>query len=123
MDMLLKQLKNNSCALDSILQPVRGKWKAEIVHILKNGPLRLSEINRDLPDAIERVLKRQLRTLEKDGIVVRKTYDGVSPKVEYSLTEQGEWLYCLLCSINQAAEDYLQKNQKSSRAQNKQELA
>lgn len=98
------------CPLDSALDPVRGKWKAEIVYSLHGRPMRVSEIEHDLPGAIHRVLTRQLRGLEKDGIVQRKTYREISPKVEYSLTEQGRSLYSLLRAINQAAEDYMQKS-------------
>lgn len=97
------------CQHDLALDPIRGKWKAEIVYCLSDGPVRLGDVERDLPDAIPRVLKRQLRELEKDGIVQRKNYDEVPPRVEYSLTEQGKSLFGLVCAINRAAEEYLQK--------------
>ena len=104
-------MKKN-CPLDVILFPIRGKWKAEIIDSLKDGPRRLSEIEHDLPDAIHRVVTRQLRSLEKDGIVQREIYRELPPRVEYSLTEQGKFLCSLLYTINQAAEEFLQKSKK-----------
>lgn len=108
-------MKKN-CQLDVILFPIRGKWKAEIIDSLKDGPRRLSEIERDLPDAIHRVVTRQLRGLEKDEIVQRKIYSELPPRVEYSLTEQGKFLCCLLYTINQAAEEYVQKTKRAKRS-------
>lgn len=98
------------CEHSEALRPLQGKWKGEIVYCLKDGPVRLGDIERRLPDAIPRVLKRQLRELENDGIVRRKTISEIPPKVEYSLTVQGQWLYSLVCTINEAAEEYIRKS-------------
>jgi DNA-binding HxlR family transcriptional regulator len=66
-----------------------GKWKIEILSNLKDGKLRMSELEHCIPEANPRVLVRQLRCLEKDGIVERKIYAEIPQKVEYSLTEYG----------------------------------
>lgn len=87
-----------------------GKWKAEIVFNLKEGPLRLSEIEQRIPGANPRVLKRQLRSLEADRIVQRITYAEVPPKVEYSLTGHGKALFPLLEAVNKTINDYLENN-------------
>ena len=97
------------CQHDALLEPVRGKWKAELVYLLRAKPRRLSELEDSLPGSIPRVLKRQLRNLEEDGIVQRTSHGEMPPRVEYSLTEQGQSLHSLLCAINTAAEEYLSK--------------
>nr|WP_304456048.1 winged helix-turn-helix transcriptional regulator [Amycolatopsis sp. M39] len=68
-----------------------GAWKPSILHALaKHGVLRFGELSRLLPDLTDRVLTRQLRELEADGLLRRVVYPQVPPKVEYSLTEWGE---------------------------------
>jgi len=83
-----------------LLKHVSGKWKVEILFNLKDGELRMSELEHRIPEANPRVLTRQLRRLEKDGIVERKIYAEVPPKVEYSLTEYGEAMMKLLKMVN-----------------------
>lgn len=80
---------------------VSGKWKMEILLNLKDGELRMSELEHRIPGANPRVLARQLRGLEKDGIVDRKIYAEVPPKVEYSLTEYGKDMMKLLKMVNE----------------------
>jgi DNA-binding HxlR family transcriptional regulator len=86
---------------------VSGKWKMEILLNLKDGELRMSELEHRIPKANPRVLTRQLRCLEKDGIVGRRIYTEVPPKVEYSLTEYGKDMMNLFNMINQFTQKYL----------------
>nr|WP_304504585.1 helix-turn-helix domain-containing protein [Amycolatopsis sp. FU40] len=68
-----------------------GAWKPSILHALaEHGVLRFGELSRLLSDLTDRVLTRQLRELESDGLLRRVVYPQVPPKVEYSLTELGE---------------------------------
>lgn len=73
-----------------------GKWKIEILISLKDGKLRMNELEHCIREANPRVLVRQLRCLEKDGIVERKIYAEIPQKVEYSLTEYGNDIIKLL---------------------------
>lgn len=86
---------------------VSGKWKMEILFSLKDGELRMSELEHRIPKANPRVLTRQLRCLEKDGIVDRKIYAEIPPKVEYSLTEYGKDVVNLLKKVNQFTQEHL----------------
>jgi DNA-binding HxlR family transcriptional regulator len=70
-----------------------GKWKGVILHhLMTSGVLRFNEIQRLKPNFSPRVLTAQLRELEQDGVIERKVYPVVPPKVEYSLSKAGESL-------------------------------
>ena len=79
----------NTPNLHMILHIIGGKWKAKIVCNLMRGRKRFGELRRLIPGITQRVLTLELRQLEKDGIVVRRMYPTIPPKVEYSLTDRG----------------------------------
>lgn len=82
-----------NCEKELTLSLISGKWKIVIIyHLEKEGTLRFSEIKRLLPKITHKVLTTQIRELEEDGIVHRKVFPEVPPKVEYSLTGLGESL-------------------------------
>jgi len=84
-----KPARSYQCPVEAAFDFIGGKWKALIVwHIGKHGR-RYSEIKQKLPKISPRILSRQLRNLENDGIIVRKQYDGIPPRVEYTLTDAG----------------------------------
>ncbi len=73
------------------LRILEGRWKMVIIfHLFDRGVLRFSELERAIPGVSQKVLISQLRELETDGIVARKVYPQVPPKVEYRLTAWGE---------------------------------
>ncbi|NSC19949.1 helix-turn-helix transcriptional regulator [Streptomyces albus subsp. chlorinus] len=80
------------CALEAATSVFGGKWKLSVVKYLLDGPMRFGELRRALPGVTQRMLTRQLRELEADGIVLRTVYAQVPPKVEYSLTRTGRTL-------------------------------
>ncbi len=83
--------------MDATLGVIGGKWKPLIIYELKEGTLRFSQIlERVQPKITQRMLTKQLRQLEEDGIITRKVYQQVPPKVEYSLTETGKSLMPIL---------------------------
>lgn len=82
--------------VEASVNVIGGKWKLLIVLVLRDGKLRYSEILHKLPAISEKMLVKQLRELENDGILTRKVYAVVPPKVEYSLTEAGEKLIVVL---------------------------
>lgn len=78
------------CAAEITVAVIGGAWKPSILTLLHtHGVLRFGELGRHLDNPTARVLTRQLRELEEDGLVLRTVYAEVPPKVEYSLTEQG----------------------------------
>jgi DNA-binding HxlR family transcriptional regulator len=81
------------CPVEATLAVIGGKWKAVLIfHMMHACTHRFAELRRKTHGISERVLSRQLRELEADGIVSREVFPEVPPRVEYSLTEYGESL-------------------------------
>jgi DNA-binding HxlR family transcriptional regulator len=88
-----------NCPIVRSLNVIGGKWKPMILHMLSSGTLRFGELKKNIPPISQKVLTQQLRELEIDGIVKRKTYSEIPPKVEYFLTEKGSTLAPVLESL------------------------
>ncbi len=84
------------CYIEFTLKIIGGKWKTLILWNLRDGTKRFGELKKLMPGCTQRMLIRQLRELESDGIVKRVVYAQVPPKVDYSLTERGETLRPIL---------------------------
>ncbi|MDJ0622486.1 MAG: helix-turn-helix domain-containing protein [Desulfocapsaceae bacterium] len=85
------------CFFELTLQVMGGKWKPIIIYQLAiEGIMRFGELRRSVNGITERMLTRQLRELEKDGLIHRKVYHQVPPKVEYSLLPLGAKLIPIL---------------------------
>ncbi|KKR86982.1 MAG: Transcriptional regulator [Candidatus Curtissbacteria bacterium GW2011_GWA1_41_11] len=80
------------CALDVTMGFIGGKWKTVVLWYLRNEHQRFSELKKHIPEITEKMLSLQLKELVKDGIVGRKVYAEVPPRVEYFLTEEGRTL-------------------------------
>ncbi|MYR44774.1 helix-turn-helix domain-containing protein [Streptomyces sp. SID5910] len=78
------------CGIDAALDVVSGKWKGLVLWELHtHGVRRFAELRRGLPGVSEKMLTQHLRQMEEDGLVHRRVYAEVPPRVEYSLTEAG----------------------------------
>ena len=96
------------CAVEACLEVIGGKWKGVLIHhLMEHGVLRFNEIQRLKPELSPRILTAQLRELEKDGVVVRKVYPVVPPKVEYSLSPAGEALKPIIQAMQAWGDAYL----------------
>jgi DNA-binding HxlR family transcriptional regulator len=81
--------KTYNCPVEAAVAVFGGKWKAVILWWLQQRTWRFAELRRQIPEITEKMLTQQLRELEADGIVARRVYPTVPPKVEYSLTDYG----------------------------------
>lgn len=88
-----------NCPVESTLDVVGGKWKCVILWHLRGRVRRFGELHKLIPRATQKVLTSQLRQLEREGLVERKVYAQIPPKVEYSITPYGLTLSPLLESM------------------------
>jgi DNA-binding HxlR family transcriptional regulator len=91
--------KTYHCALDVTMDYIGGKWKTVVLWYLRNGHKRFSELKRHIPDITEKMLSIQLKKLEVDGIIGRRAFAEVPPRVEYYLTEEGNTLVPVIEAI------------------------
>mgnify|MGYP001191132211 CR=1 FL=1 len=92
-------MDSRKCPVDEALFVISGKWKILILWFLKDETLRFGELQKKVKGITQRMLTLHLRKLEKEGIVNRKVYPQIPPKVEYSLTLHGQSLKPLLLDL------------------------
>jgi DNA-binding HxlR family transcriptional regulator len=80
------------CPVEAALDVIGGKWKPLIIWHLGENILRFNELQKELPGVNAKMLTKQLRELEEDGVIGRKIYPEVPPRVEYNLTDFGKTL-------------------------------
>jgi len=87
----------SSCSSVKVtLEVMGGKWKPLIMFLLVEKTMRFSELQRSITGITQKMLTEQLRELERDGMLSRKVYPQVPPKVEYSITTYGKTLLPVL---------------------------
>ncbi len=101
--------KEVGCPVETTLGVIEGRWKVMILHHLLPGTKRFNELHRLLKGVSQRTLAQQLRDLERDGIVRRKVYPQIPPKVEYSLTRLGTSLEPILLAMHEWGEAYARR--------------
>jgi DNA-binding HxlR family transcriptional regulator len=88
--------KNNACPFTTTIGLIGGRWKSIILYLLSDHTRRFGEIAARMPSISRKVLSEQLKELEADGLINRKQYKEIPPRVEYSLTDLGESLRPIL---------------------------
>jgi len=91
---IIEKIYNDACdcPITAAIHVVGGKWKPIIIWLLMSGPRRFGALHKTIPGIALKVLSRHLKELEADGIITRKVYAEVPPRVEYTLTEKGRSL-------------------------------
>lgn len=90
-----------ACPIRDVLDRIGDKWSVLLVKTLKDGPLRFGVLRREIGDISQRMLTETLRHLQRDGLLYRKVYPTVPPRVEYGLTDLGR---SLLVPLDQLVE-------------------
>lgn len=82
-----------NCAVDATMSVIEGRWKTVILCKLhNNGPMRFNQLMKEIDGVSPRILTKQLKEMESDGIISRVAYSEIPPRVEYSLTDKGRSL-------------------------------
>lgn len=105
-----------SCPVTATMQVLGGKWKSILINaIYLTSPARFGELKRSVKGITQSMLTQQLRELEADGIISRKIYAEIPPRVEYTLTEFGLTLSPIMLAMAKWGEEYRIKKQKKGK--------
>ncbi len=102
------------CPVTTTLSVIDGKWKVLILWNLKGKTRRFGELKRLIAGVTQKMLTQQLRELETDGLISRKVYAEVPPRVEYSLTKYGESMMPILEAMCKWGIEHRQKVERST---------
>jgi len=98
---------NPRCPSRLVLDRIADKWTALVIQVLASGTRRYAELQREIGGISQKMLTQTLRSLERDGLVQRKVYPEVPPKVEYALSKLGRTLIEPLQAICRWSEKHL----------------
>ena len=98
-----------ACPVETTLMLIGNKWKVLIIRDLLTGTKRFGELKKSIGKVSQKVLTTQLRDMEESGLISRKIYAEVPPKVEYSLTALGKSLQPILNAMLQWGTEYKEK--------------
>ena len=99
-----------ACPVETTLMLIGDKWKVLILRDLMDGTRRFGELKKSIGTVSQKVLTAQLRDMEEKGLLTRKVYAEVPPRVEYTLTETGYSLKTVLGAMGAWGADYQAKN-------------
>lgn len=99
-----------ACPVETTLMLIGDKWKVLILRDLMDGTKRFGELKKSIGTVSQKVLTAQLRDMEEKGLLTRKVYAEVPPRVEYTLTETGYSLKSILDAMSAWGTDYKAKN-------------
>src|SRR4051794_41623513 len=100
-------MAENPCPVGSCAEIISGKWTLLVIRDLADGRQRFCELERSLEGISPRTLSLRLRALEEHGIVERRTFPEVPPRVEYSLTEKGRALVPIIDDMRSYGREWL----------------
>jgi DNA-binding HxlR family transcriptional regulator len=102
------------CPVEATLELIGGKWKGLVLYHLLQGTMRFNEMRRKMPSVTQRMLTRQLRELEAAGLIVRTIYAEVPPRVEYTLSAEGESLRPVILALREWGRNYLARTSRET---------
>ncbi len=102
---------SHTCAVAACAEIIGSKWTALLVHDLSEGARRFSELEHSLSGISPRTLAERLRTLEHEGIVLRRSYPESPPRVEYELTDKGEALLPIIGEMRRFGHSWLHEHE------------
>lgn len=109
--MIERNGKQYHCPVEVAMDTLSGKWKCLMLWHLNDGVKRYKELERIVPGVSQKMLSQQLKELERDGLITRKVYPEVPPRVEYALTELGKSAFPILSLMHDWAVERLEMRQ------------
>lgn len=100
------KISEKTCSLRDVLDIIGGKWSMPIIYILSKGKMRFKEIERSVEGINTRMLVKELKNMEVNGIVTREVFATVPPTVEYTLTPKGEKLLPSIVSLHKWGQEF-----------------
>ncbi|MBT9312597.1 winged helix-turn-helix transcriptional regulator [Leptothoe kymatousa] len=104
-----KQISENSCPVTYCLSVIGGKWKPVILFLISQDINRFGQLQRQIDGISKQMLTKHLRELEEDGVLHRKVFDEVPPRVEYTLSERGKSLWPVIKAMRDWGNQQLAK--------------
>ena len=106
--MRIKNIKvsENTCSLRDVLDIIGGKWSMPIIYVLSKGKMRFKELERSIEGINTRMLVKELKNMEANGIITREVFATVPPTVEYTLTRKGAKLLPSIKSLHDWGEEF-----------------
>jgi DNA-binding HxlR family transcriptional regulator len=101
-----KIISEKSCSLKEVLDIIGGKWAMPIIYILSKGKMRFTEIERSIDGINTRMLVKELKNMEANGILTREVFATVPPTVEYTLTAKGQKLLPSIISLHSWGQEF-----------------
>ena len=95
------------CPFATAQRVLSGKWALLVLHYLSQRTMRFGELQRTLPDMTQATLSKQLKEMERSGLIVRRAYDQIPPKVEYSLSDIGRQFLPVLNALEDWGSRYI----------------
>ena len=106
---IIEHYKRDLLAIQDSMEIIQGRWKMSIIALLCNGEFRYSELERGLPKITQRMLSKELRELEINGLILRTVYDSRPIKVTYKLADYGYTLVPLIIELTNWGKQHREK--------------
>lgn len=106
------QTKLPECPVETTLMLIADRWKVLILRDLMDGTKRFGELRKSIGNISQKVLTSNLRSMEESGLLSRKVYAEVPPRVEYTLTETGYSLKPVLAAMTEWGLEYMKNKEK-----------
>lgn len=101
------KISEKTCSLKEVLDIIGGKWAMPIIYHLSKGKLRFKEIERNIEGINTRMLVKELKNMETNGIITREVFATVPPTVEYTLTMKGKKLLPSITSLYKWGQEFM----------------
>lgn len=100
-------ISENNCSLKDVLDIIGGKWAMPIIYHLSKGKMRFKELERNVEGINTRMLVKELKNMDANGIITREVFATVPPTVEYTLTVKGEKLLPSIISLYSWGQEFI----------------